>query len=116
MKRKIISIKMDANETVAYFISWMKDIKKKLENINEIVADADLVMITMNGMTSDYQMFITQISVREKILKFEQVTGISPEWRSYVNGEEEILQIKRKSFTTKHREILPLKFYFQIFF
>ena len=33
-------------------------------------------MITMNVMTDDYQIFIIGISAREKIPKFEELTGI----------------------------------------
>ena len=67
---------MEENEIVASFISWINDLKNKMADISEIVADADLVMITMNGMTDDYKMFITGISAREKIPKFEALTGI----------------------------------------
>ena len=64
------------NEIIASFISRIKDMKKKLADISEIVADTDLVMITMNGMTDDYQMFITGISARDKISKFEELTWL----------------------------------------
>ena len=76
LKRKILSINMVENEIVAPFISRIKYLKKKLADISEIVAYADLVTITMNGMTDDYQMFITGINAREKIPKFEELTGI----------------------------------------
>ena len=76
LKSKILFIKMEENETISSFISWIKDVKNKLADISEIVADADLVMVIMNGMTDDYQMFITRISAREKIPNFEDLTGI----------------------------------------
>ena len=75
---------MEENETVDSFISRIKDLKNKLSDIGEVVVDADLVTITMNGMTDDYRMFITRISAREKILKFEELIGI-------VRQEEEII-------------------------
>ena len=62
---------MEENERISSFISQIKDLKKKLEDINEIVADANLVTIAMNGMTDDYQIFITRIIAREKIPNFE---------------------------------------------
>ena len=76
LKSKTLSMKMEENEIVSSFISWIKDLKIKLEDFNEIAVDADLVTITMNGMIDDYQMFITGISAREKIPKFEELTGI----------------------------------------
>jgi hypothetical protein len=48
------------------FISRIKELKNKLGDIGETVSNTDLVMITMNGMTDDYQMFITGLNAREK--------------------------------------------------
>jgi len=38
--------------------------------------DANLVTISMNGMTNGYQMFITSLNAREKALVFEELVGI----------------------------------------
>ena len=76
LKNKILSINMEENETIASFISWFKYLENILVDISEIVAHADLVTITMNGMIDDYQMFITGISAREKIPKFEELAGM----------------------------------------
>jgi len=40
------------------------------------VENDDLVTITMNGMTDDYQMFITGLNARENPPSFEDLTGI----------------------------------------
>ena len=61
LKSKILSLKMEENETIASFIARIKYIKNKLADIGDIVAYIDLVTITMNGATDDYQMFITGI-------------------------------------------------------
>eukprot|EP00253_Pinus_taeda_P002214 PITA_02214 len=76
LKSKILSLKMKENETVATFIARIKDMKNKLLDIGDIVVDTDLVTITMNGVSDDYQMFITRINEREKIPEFEETTGI----------------------------------------
>lgn len=76
LKSKILSLKMEENETVASFIARIKDLKKKLVDNGETVPDTYLVTITMNGVTNDYQMFITKINARDKIPNFEELTGI----------------------------------------
>lgn len=76
LKSKILSLKMEENETVSAFIARIKDLKKKLVDIGHTVEDTELVTIPMNGVTNDYQMFITGINAGEKILKFEEPTGI----------------------------------------
>eukprot|EP00253_Pinus_taeda_P015366 PITA_15366 len=66
---------MEENETIASFVARIKDLKKKLVDIGHTVDDTDLVTITMNGVTDDYQMFITRINAKEKIPHFEELTG-----------------------------------------
>lgn len=61
---------------VASFIARIKDLKTKLVDIGHTMDDTDLVTITMNGVTNDYQMFINGINAREKIPHFEELTGI----------------------------------------
>ena len=75
LKSKIMSLKMEENETIASFVARIKDMKNKLPDIGHTVDDTNLVTITMNGVTDDYQMFTTRINAREKIPYFE-VIGI----------------------------------------
>eukprot|EP00253_Pinus_taeda_P019535 PITA_19535 len=51
LKREIISIKMEKNETCVAFISRIKELKNKLGDMSEVVSDIDLVTITMNGFS-----------------------------------------------------------------
>lgn len=67
---------MEENESVSSFLSRIKEVKDKLSDIGQTVANDDLVTITMNGMTDDYQMFITGLNAREKPPSFEELTGI----------------------------------------
>ena len=53
-RKKILSIKMEENESVSSFISRIKEVKDKLTDIGYTVANDDLVTITMNGMMDDY--------------------------------------------------------------
>lgn len=76
LKSKILSLNMEENEIVVAFIERIKDLKKKLEDIGHTVEDTDLITNTMNGVTNDYQIFITRINAREKIPKFEEMTRI----------------------------------------
>lgn len=76
LRKKILSIKMEENESVSSFLSRIKEVKDKLSDIGRTVENDDLVTITMNGMTDDYQMFITGLNAREKPPSFEELTGI----------------------------------------
>lgn len=76
LKSKFLSMKMEENEMIASFMARIKDLKTKVSNIGHTMDDTDLVTVTMNGVTDDYQMFITWINAKEKIPHFEELTGI----------------------------------------
>jgi len=76
LKGKLFAMKMEDNEPIAGFIARVKDLKDRLRDIKEKVSNSDLVTITLNGMTYDYQTFITRLSAREKAPSFEELTGI----------------------------------------
>lgn len=69
-------MKMEENETISSFVTRIKDLKTKLSDIFHTMDDTDLMTITMNDVTNDYQMFITRINARENIPHFEELTGI----------------------------------------
>jgi hypothetical protein len=48
LKSKLLSIKMDVNESVSTFLMQIKDMKEKLGDIGEKVSNTDLVTITLN--------------------------------------------------------------------
>ena len=76
LKGKMFTMKMEENESAAGFITRVKDLKDRLGDIGEKVSNSDKVTITLNGMTDDYQTFITGLSMREKAPSFEDLTGI----------------------------------------
>lgn len=76
LKSKLLSIKMEENESVSDFISRNKDLKDKLGNIGESVSSTNLVTVTLGGMLDEYQMFITGLSAREKAPTFDELAGI----------------------------------------
>ena len=76
LKSKLLSIKMDINESINTFLGRIKDMKDKLGDIGERVSNTDLVTISLNGMLEDYQMFITGLATREKTRTFEELEGI----------------------------------------
>jgi hypothetical protein len=76
LKSKLLSIKMDINESVNAFLGLIKVMKDKLGDIGEIVSNIDLVTISLNAMLEDYQMFITGLASREKAPTFEELTSI----------------------------------------
>lgn len=57
LKTKLLSLKMEANESISNFISRVKDLSDKLGDIGEKVCNTDLVTIILNGLVQDYQIF-----------------------------------------------------------
>lgn len=76
LKSKILSIIMGENESIIAYISRITELRDKLGDIREKVLNTDLVTITLNGMTDDYQMLMTRLIAREKAPTFEEMIGI----------------------------------------
>lgn len=76
LKGKLFALKMEENESVAGFMARVKDLSDKLGAIGEKVSDSDLVTLTLNRMTDEYQMFITGLLVRKKAPSFDDLTEI----------------------------------------
>eukprot|EP00253_Pinus_taeda_P028028 PITA_28028 len=76
LKGKLFALKMDENEFVAGFMARVKDLRDKLGAIGEKVSDLDLVTLTLNRMTDEYQTFISGLSAREKAPLFDDLTVI----------------------------------------
>eukprot|EP00253_Pinus_taeda_P018031 PITA_18031 len=91
LKSKLLSIKMEENESVSDFISRIKDLKDKLGDIGESVSSTDLVTVTLSGMLDEYQMFITGLSAIEKAPTFDELAGI------LMQEEERRRSIKKNS-------------------
>jgi len=62
---------MEENESVVAYICRIKELRDKLGDIGEKMLNIDLVMITLNGMIDDYQLFIIGLTAMEKSLTFE---------------------------------------------
>lgn len=67
---------MNKNESVARFIARVKDLSNKLGAIGEKVSDSDLITLTLNRMTDEYQTFISGLLAREKAPSFDEMTAI----------------------------------------
>ena len=69
-------MRMEENGSVVGFIARVKDLKARLGDIGEKVSDSDLVIINLNGMIDEYQIFITVLYAWDKAPAFEDLTRI----------------------------------------
>ena len=76
LKTKLLSIKMDTNESISNFVSRIKDLSDKLGDIGEKVSSTDLVTVTLKGLVPDYKVFISALSARPTPPTFEELAGI----------------------------------------
>jgi len=71
LKRNILNVKMEENESVTTFISRLKELKNKLSGIGYTLSNIDLATITMNSIPDDYQMFIACLNTCKKAPNFK---------------------------------------------
>eukprot|EP00253_Pinus_taeda_P026363 PITA_26363 len=109
LKGKLFALKMDENESVGGFMARVKDLKDKLGAIGENVSDSDLVTLTLNRMTDEYQTFIFGLSAREKAPSFDDLTAIllqEEERRQNLKtqGNDLALMAKRRQYRGKQHQ------------
>ena len=76
LKTKFLCIKMEANESISNFVSWIKDLSDKLGDIGKKVSSSDLVTIALKGLVQDYKVFISTLSSRQTPPMFDELDGI----------------------------------------
>ena len=76
LKTKLLSIKMEANESISNFVSRIKDLSNKLGDIGEKVSSRDLVTVALKGLVQDYKVYISALSARQKPPTFDELAGI----------------------------------------
>jgi len=76
LKAKLLSIKMEANESITNFISHVKELSDNLGNTREKVSNTNLVTIKLNGLVQEYQGFVSSLSAREKPPIFDELIAI----------------------------------------
>ena len=76
LKSELPLVKMQRNENICAYLSRVKELRDKLGNIGENESSNDLVIVTKNEMLSKYQVFITNLTAREKVPYFDDLTGI----------------------------------------
>lgn len=76
LKTKLLSIKMESNESISNFVSRIKDLSDKLGDIGEKVFSSDLVTVSLKGLVQDYKVFISALSARQTPPTFDELAGI----------------------------------------
>eukprot|EP00253_Pinus_taeda_P007785 PITA_07785 len=109
LKGKLFALKMGENESVGGFMGRVKDLKDQFGAIGEKVSDSDLVTLTLNRMTDEYQTFISALSAREKAPSFDELTAIllqEEERRQNLKtqGNDLALMVKRRQHRGKQRQ------------
>ena len=76
LKTKLLSIKMDVNESINRYLSRIKDLWDNLGDIGEEVSGTNLVSITLKGLLLDYKEFILVLAARQTLPNFIELHEI----------------------------------------
>jgi len=64
------NVKMQSCETIQSYFTRVYQIKEQLEEIEDMVEDAEVLMTTLNGLPRSWEGFIQGICSRRKMTKF----------------------------------------------
>ena len=76
LKTKLLSIKMDVNETMNTYLSHIKYFGDNVGDIGEEVSSTDLVFITLKGLLPGYKVFISSLAARQTPPTFTELSEI----------------------------------------
>jgi len=76
LKTKLLSIKIEANENIANYVSRIKYLCDQLSAIGDKVSNSDMVTIALKFLITDYHVFISSLGGRAMPPTFIELTGI----------------------------------------
>ena len=73
MRNQLHGIVMTKSDSVATYLMKVSQLRDQLKAIRDLIGDADLVMVTLNGLPSSWESFIQSVCGREKLPKFDRL-------------------------------------------
>ena len=70
LRNKLKSVRSQKSKTMHSYFTRVAQIKDQLEAIDDMVEEAEVVMITLSGIPRDWETFIRGICSRRKLTKF----------------------------------------------
>jgi hypothetical protein len=84
LKNKLCTLKMEKDESVAYFFTKISQLRDQLVVIGIKVDDDDLVQSIVDGLPSSWETFLARINARENQPNFERL------WHDWLQEEGRI--------------------------
>lgn len=73
LRSQLNNVKMQSFETIQNYFTRVSQIKEKLEAIEDMVEDAEVVITTLNGLPRSWEGFIQGILFKRKMTKFSRL-------------------------------------------
>jgi hypothetical protein len=67
LKAKMHDTKMGREESVSSYLTWVAQVKDELATVGEVIADSELVKISLNGFTKEWEVFMKCVVGREHL-------------------------------------------------
>ena len=83
-------MKIQNAETIQSYFTIVSQIKEQLEAVDEEVENAEIVVITLNGLPRSWDSFIQGICARNKLVKFNRL------WEECSQEEAQIAEQEEK--------------------
>ena len=75
LRNQLKNVKIQNEETIQSYFTRVSQIKEQLEAVDEEVENAEIVMVTLNGLPSSWDSFIQGICDRKKLVKFSKLSN-----------------------------------------
>ena len=88
-KNKLKDIKRDKGESIQSYFMRITQIKNDLLSIGEVIVDKELTLITLGGLSSPWDVFVTTILNNDRIPNFDELLARCTLRGDYDDGERQ---------------------------
>ena len=71
--KKMNACRMAEGKSVSSYIEKFREIRDQLHDARDKISNEQMVHITLNGFSNDYEMFVSSVAERENIPSFENL-------------------------------------------
>ena len=105
LRNQLKNVKIQNSETMQYYFTRVAQIKEQLEEIEENVEEAEIVMNTLNGLPRSWDSFIQGICAKRRLISFSKLLEeCAQEEAQLVTREEKMGATEDQALTVHTRK------------
>jgi hypothetical protein len=111
LKNELCDMKMNDDDSITSYFVKISQLRYKLQAIEEIISEKELVNIVLNGLTKTWDVFSTRMNTRMEYTTFEEIWICCAQEESRISAKDKSQKKDDdQEFTTKFKNFKNKKF------